>query len=78
MALQFEKGMLGKPLEVTHINAEPKKPEPDTTKKMPKETPVDLKPNYDFESVSAMNQRRQEERLKLIEQIMQEEGSTAS
>ncbi|MPC58521.1 hypothetical protein E2C01_052527 [Portunus trituberculatus] len=65
--------MLGKPIEVTHVTADPKKPA--TKERKPKEESVDLKPNYDFESVSAMNQRRQAERKKLIQQIMQEEGN---
>uniref|UniRef100_A0A0P4VZQ5 J domain-containing protein n=1 Tax=Scylla olivacea TaxID=85551 RepID=A0A0P4VZQ5_SCYOL len=76
MAVQFEKGMLGKPIEVTHMTAEPKKS--DAKERKPKEAAVDLKPNYDYESVSAMNQRRQAERRKLIEQIMQEEGNSES
>lgn len=75
MAVQFEKGIPGKPLEVTLVTSEPKKSD---TKKTPKEAPADLKPNYDFESVSAMNQRRLEERRKLIEEIMREEGNSGS
>ncbi|KAG0718615.1 DnaJ subfamily C member 17 [Chionoecetes opilio] len=75
MAVQFEKGLLGKPLEVTRVTAEPKKPD---KKKTTKEEPVDLKPNYDFESVTAMNQRRQDERKKLIAEMMQQEGNPGS
>lgn len=73
--MQFEKGGVGNPLEVTHVTAEPTKSH---RKEKSKEAPEDLKPNYDFESISAMNQRRQEERRKLIEQIMREEGNTGS
>lgn len=75
MAVQFEKGGLGIPVEVTHVTAEPSKSH--SKEKKPKEAP-DLKPNYDFESISAMHQRRQEERKKLIEEIMREEGNAGS
>lgn len=73
--MQFEKGGLGNPLEVTRLTAEPTKSH---RKEEPKAAPVDLKPNYDFESISAMQQRRQEERRKLIEEIMQSEEKTSS
>lgn len=75
MAVQFEKGVLGNPLEVTRVTSEPTKSH---KKEKPKETPVDLKPNYDFESISAMQQRRQEERRKLIEEIMRKEDNAGS
>lgn len=73
--MQFEKGGLGNPLEVTHMAAEPTKSH---SKEKPKETPTNLKPNYDFESISAMNQRRQEERKKLIEEIMRKDENACS
>lgn len=74
--MQFEKGGLGTPLEVTLVTAESSRSH--SKKEKSKEAPEDKKPNYDFESISAMNQRRQEERRKLIEEIMREEGSAGS
>ncbi|XP_042240649.1 dnaJ homolog subfamily C member 17-like [Homarus americanus] len=75
MAVQFEKGQVGKPLEVSYIVEKLlKQPKPD--RKTEKQEESTLKPNLDYESITAMNQRRQDERRKLIEQIMKEEGMT--
>ncbi|XP_071518849.1 dnaJ homolog subfamily C member 17 [Panulirus ornatus] len=73
MAVQFEKGQVGKPVEVSHVVEEPpKKSKP--KRKPEKQSEERTKSNFDYESIAAMNQRRQEERRKLIEEIMKEEG----
>lgn len=73
MAVQFEKGQIGKSLEVSHVVEEP--PKKSKPKKNPEKPSEEMaKSNFDYESIAAMNQRRQEERRKLIEQIMKEEG----
>lgn len=68
MAVQFEKGQIGKPVEVSHVSEKPpvelasknKEPEPKAR-------------GHDFESVAAMNRRREEERKRLIEEILKSE-----
>ncbi|XP_068216663.1 dnaJ homolog subfamily C member 17-like [Palaemon carinicauda] len=71
MAVQFEKGQIGKPLEVVHVKAEaPKVPE---HKEIPQEE-KDQSGNYDYESIADMNIRRQDERRRLIEEILKEEA----
>ncbi|XP_068216451.1 dnaJ homolog subfamily C member 17 isoform X1 [Palaemon carinicauda] len=71
MAVQFEKGQIGKPLEVVHVKAEaPKVPE---HKEIPEEE-KDQSGNYDYESIADMNIRRQDERRRLIEEILKEEA----
>ncbi|KAK3870970.1 hypothetical protein Pcinc_023855 [Petrolisthes cinctipes] len=71
MAVQYEKGQPGKSLEVCHLTEEPEK----RKKEKKEEKKESGKPNYDFESVAAMNKRRQDERKKLIEEILKEEAS---
>ncbi|XP_066977305.1 dnaJ homolog subfamily C member 17 isoform X2 [Macrobrachium rosenbergii] len=71
MAVQFEKGQIGKPLEVVHVKAEaPKVPE---RKEVPQEVQKQGN-NYDYESIADMNIRRQDERRRLIEEILKEEA----
>ncbi|XP_064111879.1 dnaJ homolog subfamily C member 17-like [Macrobrachium nipponense] len=71
MAVQFEKGQIGKPLEVVHVKAEaPKVP---GRKEVPQEEQKQGG-NYDYESIADMNIRRQEERRRLIEEILKEEA----
>lgn len=78
MAVQFEKGMVGKPIEVSHITQEPmKKPEKKDDKKEDSESESKgaSANNHNFESVADMNRRRQAERQKLIEDMLKEEGN---
>lgn len=75
MAVQFEKGQIGKPVEVSRIREAPQK-KPHVPKNSDKEEESKEKSNLDYESIAAMNQRRQEERRRLIEEIMREEGLT--
>lgn len=79
MAVQFEKGMIGKPIEVSHITPETmKKPDKKDDKKEDSKTESKSASgnNYQFESVAEMNRRRQAERQKLIEEMMKEEGNS--
>lgn len=71
MAVQYEKGHADKPLEVSHVTEEPEK----RKKEKKEEKKESGKPNYDFESVAAMNKRQQAERRKLIEEILREEAA---
>ncbi|KAK7084833.1 DnaJ (Hsp40), subfamily C, member 17 [Halocaridina rubra] len=72
MAVQFEKGQMGKPVEVTHITETPKE-----SKKTPpaKTEPAKQKSGYDYESIADMNRRRLEERQRLIQEILAEESA---
>ncbi|KAK8740842.1 hypothetical protein OTU49_002721 [Cherax quadricarinatus] len=73
MAVQYEKGQVGKPVEVSLIQEAPEK-RSHPKHKSDKQTESKPKSNLDYESIAAMNQRRQEERRRLIEEIMKEEG----
>lgn len=72
MAVQFEKGQMGKPVEVCHVVADPAK-EPDSKNTTEVDDSQQQQAKYDFESVAEMNRRRQEERKKLIDEIMKDE-----
>lgn len=79
MAVQFEKGMIGKPIEVSHITSETLK-KPDKKEDKKDDSKAESKNasgnDYKFESVADMNRRRQAERQRLIEEMMREEGNS--
>ena len=73
MAVQFEKGMIGKSVEVSHVTPETlKKPDKKDDSKSKSES-ASSGDSHKFESVGDMNRRRQAERQKLIDEMMKEE-----
>nr|XP_027227106.1 uncharacterized protein LOC113819072 [Penaeus vannamei] len=69
MAVQFEKGQIGKPVEVSHVSEKPPKESASKSKE-----PEPKAKGFDFESVADMNRRREEERKRLIEEILRSEN----
>ncbi|CAL4059529.1 unnamed protein product, partial [Meganyctiphanes norvegica] len=75
MAVQFEKGLIGKPVEVAHVTPETMK-KPDKKDDSKNKTESASGNSNPFESVADMNRRRQAERQKLIEEILNRDSST--
>ncbi|XP_076036690.1 dnaJ homolog subfamily C member 17-like isoform X2 [Oratosquilla oratoria] len=64
MAVQFEKGKIEHPVEVSHYEKK------EVQEKSKKEKKAPSKPCYDFESVAEMNRRREKERKRLIDEMI--------
>ncbi|KAB7506737.1 DnaJ-like protein subfamily C member 17 [Armadillidium nasatum] len=65
LASQFEKGLIGKPIEVTKVVERRRDDKKEDTGRS----------SRDFETVAQMNQRREIERQKLIEEMLRSENS---
>ncbi|RXG54602.1 hypothetical protein Avbf_11863 [Armadillidium vulgare] len=65
LASQFEKGLIGKPIEVTRVVERKRDDKKEETGRS----------SRDFETVAQMNQRREIERRKLIEEMLRRENS---
>lgn len=68
MAVQFEKGLPGKPVEVS-LSKEPTEKGEKKAKEM-KQSPSGVT-GRDYESIAAMNIRREAERQRLIKEMME-------
>ena len=71
MAVQFEKGQIGKPIQVQHVSDKPEK----ETKPETVSNKSGLSSGRDYETIGQMNKRREAERQKLIEEMLKNEGS---
>ena len=67
MAVSYEKGIQGKPVEVSHSLL----PQAKNKSKQPEKP--SLSTGRDYESIAVMNQRRQLERQKLIDEMKMED-----